>query len=89
MLPITPSFLPYPIPALACLTLSCRAQVRVTPMRTEVIIRATRTQNVLGEPAVLQQLFFYHTCACTGAWPLQPGAPRDAMQPTHSWLAVT
>ena len=23
-------------------------QVRVTPMRTEVIIRATRTQNVLG-----------------------------------------
>lgn len=25
-------------------------QVRVTPMRTEVIIRATRTQNVLGEP---------------------------------------
>lgn len=24
-------------------------QVRVTPMRTEVIIRATRTQNVLGE----------------------------------------
>lgn len=29
----------------------CRvSQVRVTPMRTEVIIRATRTQNVLGEP---------------------------------------
>ena len=24
-------------------------EVRVTPMRTEVIIRATRTQNVLGE----------------------------------------
>ena len=24
-------------------------QVRVTPMRTEIIIRATRTQNVLGE----------------------------------------
>lgn len=26
-------------------------QVRVTPMRTEVIIRATRTQSVLGELA--------------------------------------
>lgn len=25
-------------------------EVRVTPMRTEIIIRATRTQNVLGEP---------------------------------------
>ena len=25
------------------------AEVRVTPMRTEIIIRATRTQNVLGE----------------------------------------
>jgi ribosomal protein S3 len=24
-------------------------EVRVTPMRTEIIIRATRTQNVLGE----------------------------------------
>ena len=24
-------------------------EVRVTPMKTEVIIRATRTQNVLGE----------------------------------------
>jgi small subunit ribosomal protein S3e len=24
-------------------------EVRVTPMRTEVIIKATRTQNVLGE----------------------------------------
>lgn len=30
---------------------SCFSQVRVTPMRTEVIIRATRTQNVLGEHA--------------------------------------
>merc|ERR1712137_1448078 len=27
-------------------------EVRVTPMRTEVIIRATRTQNVLGENSV-------------------------------------
>lgn len=25
-------------------------EVRVTPMRTEIIIRATRTQNVLGIP---------------------------------------
>jgi len=24
-------------------------EVRVTPMRTEIIIKATRTQNVLGE----------------------------------------
>lgn len=24
-------------------------EVRVTPMRTEIIIRATRTQNVLGD----------------------------------------
>jgi small subunit ribosomal protein S3e len=26
-------------------------EVRITPMRTEIIIRATRTQNVLGEPS--------------------------------------
>lgn len=26
-------------------------EVRVTPLRTEIIIRATRTQNVLGEEA--------------------------------------
>ena len=26
-------------------------EVRVTPMRTEIIIKATRTQNVLGESA--------------------------------------
>lgn len=26
-------------------------EVRVTPLRTEIIIRATRTQNVLGEAA--------------------------------------
>ncbi len=33
-------------------------EVRVTPMRTEIIIKATRTQNVLGERAaavLLQQ----------------------------------
>jgi ribosomal protein S3 len=30
-------------------------EVRVTPMRTEIIIRATRTQNVLGEqPAAVR-----------------------------------
>lgn len=28
-------------------------EVRVTPMRTEIIIRATRTQNVLGSSPVL------------------------------------
>lgn len=28
-------------------------EVRVTPMRTEIIIRATRTQNVLGTSRVL------------------------------------
>ena len=28
-------------------------EVRVTPIRTEIIIRATRTQNVLGEPQSL------------------------------------
>lgn len=26
-------------------------EVRVTPLKTEIIIRATRTQNVLGKPA--------------------------------------
>lgn len=25
-------------------------EVRITPMRTEIIIRATRTMNVLGKP---------------------------------------
>lgn len=32
-------------------------EVRVTPMRTEIIIRATRTQNVLG--LSLYSLFFF------------------------------
>ena len=32
-------------------------EVRVTPMRTEIIIRATRTQNVLGALSV--QLFMF------------------------------
>lgn len=30
-------------------------EVRVTPMRTEIIIRATRTQNVLGKLLLLDQ----------------------------------
>jgi small subunit ribosomal protein S3e len=33
-------------------------EVRVTPMRTEIIIRATRTQNVLGEPLPLPRLLW-------------------------------
>ncbi len=33
-------------------------EVRVTPMRTEIIIRATRTQNVLGASPV--QIFVLH-----------------------------
>ena len=38
-------------------------EVRVTPMRTEIIIRATRTQNVLGTSSVaaLHILRFYPT----------------------------
>ena len=31
-------------------------EVRVTPMRTEIIIRATRTQNVLGKRFLLSSL---------------------------------
>jgi ribosomal protein S3 len=37
-------------------------EVRVTPMRTEVIIRATRTQNVLGTFA--QPYIALHLCSC-------------------------
>lgn len=33
-------------------------EVRVTPMRTEIIIRATRTQNVLGDFSALGLLGF-------------------------------
>ena len=40
-------------------------EVRVTPMRTEIIIRATRTQSVLGGCL---------TRACVGAW--RPSAWR-------------
>ena len=32
-------------------------EVRVTPMRTEIIIRATRTQNVLGDYVFIFSLF--------------------------------
>lgn len=42
-------------------------EVRVTPMRTEIIIRATRTQNVLGnsiriisEIQLYWQMYFYN-----------------------------
>jgi len=34
-------------------------EVRVTPMRTEIIIRATRTQNVLGTLFLLLLFFFF------------------------------
>lgn len=33
-------------------------EVRVTPMRTEIIIRATRTQNVLGDSIFFMILEF-------------------------------
>jgi len=33
-------------------------EVRVTPMRTEIIIRATRTQNVLGKPRMTSLSMF-------------------------------
>jgi len=33
-------------------------EVRVTPMRTEIIIRATRTQAVLGIYMILEPLLF-------------------------------
>lgn len=52
-------------------------EVRVTPMRTEIIIRATRTQNVLG--------------GWRGAWGVGaqhqrsvPGRARDRQQPSSS-----
>jgi hypothetical protein len=34
-------------------------EVRVTPMRTEIIIRATRTQNVLGTLFLFFFFFFF------------------------------
>lgn len=39
-------------------------EVRVTPMRTEIIIRATRTQNVLGILAVLSLFSCLILCVC-------------------------
>lgn len=35
-------------------------EVRVTPMRTEIIIRATRTQNVLGKVVITLLLIHLH-----------------------------
>ena len=37
-------------------------EVRVTPMRTEIIIKATRTQNVLGEMPVAPLTPSPHPC---------------------------
>jgi hypothetical protein len=34
-------------------------EVRGTPMRTEIIIRATRTQNVLGKALIFYFSFFF------------------------------
>jgi len=48
-------------------------EVRVTPMRTEIIIKATRTQNVLGEPR----------CATHTARP-RPPFPKEAGVAPHS-----
>lgn len=47
-------------------------EVRVTPVRTEVIIRATRTQNVLGDclmpcfqfPVDIWKCVFFFICLC-------------------------
>lgn len=42
-------------------------EVRVTPIRTEIIIRATRTQNVLGKLVVFLQLLASHNlCKVVG-----------------------
>lgn len=49
-------------------------EVRVTPLRTEIIIRATRTQNVLGEQSIQEPAQAYKmnagsSCACSFARP--------------------
>jgi hypothetical protein len=41
-------------------------EVRVTPMRTEIIIRATRTQNVLGEHSICSSSWQQQTYQQTG-----------------------
>ena len=46
-------------------------EVRVTPIKTEIIIRATRTQNVLGEPAGL-------CCGCLLVYGSRTSADRSA-----------
>ena len=42
-------------------------EVRVTPIRTEIIIRATRTQNVLGEPLASLTQPVVHQIACSAS----------------------
>ena len=42
-------------------------EVRVTPIRTEIIIRATRTQNVLGEPLASLVQHVAHQIACSAS----------------------
>lgn len=53
-------------------------EVRVTPMRTEIIIRATRTQNVLGESQ--RRLAMMHLTRCPAlfarTWPAATGKHR-------------
>lgn len=46
-------------------------EVRVTPMRTEIIIRATRTQNVLGQLLIhigFDEFFFLGSCVFSFEW---------------------
>ena len=66
-------------------------QVRVTPMRTEVIIRATRTQNVLGElrPWVPRQAG-HHSCCVAGRPSRRQAAvcAAAALQPHRRRLRV-
>jgi small subunit ribosomal protein S3e len=53
-------------------------EVRVTPMRTEIIIRATRTQNVLGARARRRRRVRHvHAGVCVKpAFAPSPGLPR-------------
>lgn len=43
-------------------------EVRVTPMRTEIIIRATRTQNVLGNIILVISLIQYFDVYNSHLW---------------------
>ena len=57
-------------------------EVRVTPIRTEIIIRATRTQNVLGEPlASLAQHVPIRLHAAHHAGPICPGRVSTSQAP--------